>query len=296
MGDATAAGVNLQGSLMNHTAVVSRLAGIAMEITNLNNLSLINPSGTYLSYHRDSPACWPSTNIPISDPRAQIPFTLDEANSFLNGNDGPPNFLNVFGSALWTVDYMLWCACIGLSRVHMQQGTGFLYNSWEPVQTPTTGISTLPPFYGNIMVATMLGDITKAVPQIVNIPLHDSGDLVSGYACYVGGNQLARVAVIDMHEHNVTSTVERGHRNYTFSIPSALNIADGTQVALQRLLAAGSDARYGITWDGWSYAYELDHGHPVKIINVTTNETVRVNGGLVTVGLEDSSAVILNFV
>ncbi|MCJ1248607.1 hypothetical protein MMC30_005825 [Trapelia coarctata] len=273
MGDAMSPGVNLQRGLMNHTAVASKLAGIATEITNLNNPSLINPS----------------------DPRTQIPFTLDEANSFLNGNSGPPNFLNVFGSALWTVDYMLWCATIGLSRVHMQQGTGFLYNSWEPVPTPKTGISTLPPFYGNIMVASMLGDITEAVPHIINIPLDDLGDLVSAYACYVNGNMLVRVAVIDLHEYNVTSTAPRGHRNYTFSIPSALNIADGSQVGVQRLLAAGSDVRYGMTWDGWSYAYELNEGHPVRMQNVTTGETVKVNGDLVTVELEDSSAAILNF-
>ena len=191
---------------------------------------------------------------------------------------------------------MLWCASIGLSRVHMQQGTGFLYNSWEPVPTPKTGISTLPPFYGNIMVATMLGNITKAVPQIVNIPLPGLGNLVSSYACYVGGTQLARVAIIDMHEYNATSMLQRGNRNYTFSIPSALDIADGSQVRVQRLLAAGSDVRYGITWDGWSYAYELDLGRPVKMENVTTNEIVNVNGNVVTVELRDSSAAILNFI
>ena len=295
MGDATNPGVDLQRGLMNHTAVVSKLASIATEITNLNNPSLISPSGRYLLYPVYNQAHCPVTNL-LPDPRAQIPFTLDEANSFLNGISGPPDFLNVFGSALWTVDYMLWCASIGLSRVHMQQGTGFLYNSWEPVPTTKLGISTLPPYYGNIMVATMLGDITKAVPRIVNVPLHGSGDFASAYACYVSGSKLVRVAVIDLHEYNVTGTAQRRHANYTFSIPSALNILDGSLVRVQRLLAAGSDVRYGITWDGWSYAYELDHGRPVQMKNVTIDETLRVSESLVTVELEDSSAVILNFI
>jgi len=178
----------------------------------------------------------------------------------------------------------------------MQQGTGFLYNSWEPVPTPRSGISTLPPYYGNIMVATMLGDITKAVPQVFNIPLHGSGGLASAYACYVEENKLVRVAVIDLHEYNATSTTPRGQRDYTFGIPSALEIADGSEVRVQRLLAAGSDVHYGLTWDGWSYAYELDGGRPVKLNNVTTGETVKVYKGLIIIQLQDSSAVILNFI
>ena len=192
----------------------------------------------------------------------------------------------------------------------MQQGTGFLYNSWQPVPTKTMGISTSPPYYGNIAVAAMLGDITKAVPRVVNVPLPGVGDFASAYACYINGNTLARVAVVDLHEYNATvestdpsgaitrtpNTAQRSSRNYTFRIPSELQIADGRQIGVQRLLANGSDVREGITWDGWSYAYELDNGRPVKITNVTTGETVTVVEGEVTIGMPESSAVILDFV
>ncbi|MCJ1479310.1 hypothetical protein MMC13_007995 [Lambiella insularis] len=273
MGSADDPTVTLQGSLMNHTAVKSKLAWILAEMNNLNSPSLLNPTDTATA----------------------IPFTLDEANSLLNGALGPPDLLNVFGSALWTFDYMLYCASIGLSRVHMQQGTGFAYNSWAPIATPDQSIATLPPYYGNIAVAAMLGDLTKAVPQIVEIPLDGVGDFASAYAAYVNGSTLTRVAVVDLRQWNSTQQEARGGGNYSFALPGALGVEDGRVVGVQRLLAAGSDAKTGVTWDGWSYAYELNAGKPVRMGNVTTGETVVVQGGRVSVELVISSAVVLHF-
>ncbi|MCJ1283114.1 hypothetical protein MMC26_002441 [Xylographa opegraphella] len=275
MGSATDS-ATLQSSLMNHTAVTTKLASIVTEISNLNNPSLINPTNAAQN---------------------SIPFTLDEANSLLNGAPAGLDILSVFGSALWTVDYMLYCASIGLSRVHMQQGTGFLYNSWQPVAVPAKNmdIATSPPYYGNVAVAAMLGDLTKAIPQIFNVPLPGMGDYASAYAAYVDGTSLVRIAVVDLRAYNASSGVPRPSSTYTFVLPSALAIPDGREVRVQRLLAAGSDVRTGITWDGWSYAYELDGGRPVCMANVTVGETVVVGGGRVAVDLVRSSVAVLSF-
>ena len=184
----------------------------------------------------------------------------------------------------------------------MQQGNGFLYNSWQPIPTPNISISTLPPYYGNIAVAAMLGDLTSEIPRIVAVPLEGVGDFAAAYGAYVNGSQLARVAVIDLHAWNSTNadgtvnSTPRPATNYTFALPSALGIADGTGVGVQRLVAAGSDAQTGITWNGWSYAYELDEGREVRMDNVTVGETVDVVEGMVVVEMEWSSAVVLSFV
>ena len=147
----------------------------------------------------------------------------------------------------------------------------------------------------------MLGDLTKEAPRIVAVPLEGVGDFVAAYAAYMGDSQLARVAVVDLHAWNGTNadgtanTTPRPAMNYTFAFPSTLGITDKTSVGVQRLIAAGSDAQTGISWDGWSYAYELDEGRGVRMDNVTIGETVGVIEGKVMVEVEWSSAVVLNF-
>ena len=294
MGGATDS-ATLQASLMNHTAVTTKLASILTEMSNLNTPSLINPTSTFFS--PTNPLFLAQLISFLDTAQYSIPFTLDEANSLLNGAPAGLDLLSVFGSALWTVDYMLYCASVGLSRVHMQQGTGFLYNSWQPVAVPAKNISinTSPPYYGNVAVAAMLGDLTKAIPRIVNVALQGMGDYASAYAAYVNGSSLVRIAIVDLREYNATSGAPRPSSNYTFVLPASLSISDGSEVVVQRLMAAGSDANTGITWDGWSYAYELNNGQPVKMTNVTTGEKVVVSGGQVSVNMVHSSAAILAF-
>ncbi len=142
----------------------------------------------------------------------------------------------------------------------------------------------------------MLGDLTLENVQIANIPLAD--ELQAAYAAYVG-KVLKRIAIINMREYNYTvngtSSVPnpdpRPSRDYTFSIPNFCT----KEAKVQRLFANGSDAITGITWDGTSYNWELDQGKPVKLENVTVGEKVPVTNGQVTVSVQDSTAVILNF-
>lgn len=223
-----------------------------------------------------------------------IPFILGEMNSLYN--EGAPGLSNAFGAALWGVDFNLWCASQGVKRIHMHQGVNFRYDSWQPMQTINTTIGTKPPYYGNIAVASMLGDLTKNSVQIANIPL--SSDVDSAYAAYVNG-LLERIAVINLREYNYTvngtSSIPnpdpRPSQSYTFQVPSDVSVVD-----VQRLYANGSDAITGITWDGWSYNWELDLGKPVRLDNVTTGEQVRVQQGSVVVEVDDSSAAIINLI
>jgi hypothetical protein len=224
-----------------------------------------------------------------------IPFILGETNSLYN--EGAPGLSNAFGAALWGVDFNLWCASVGIRRVHMHQGTNYRYASWQPIPTNITTIGTKPPYYGNIAVAAMMGNLVRNEVHIVNLPLPNVEE--SAYAAYVGG-KLARVAVVNMREFNYTvngtssvlNPTPRPTRNYTFAVPEDCK---GEWVGVKRLYANGSDAISGITWDGWSYNWELDHGKPVRLHNVTIGEKVQVKGGVVSVGVLDSSAAILEF-
>jgi hypothetical protein len=245
---------------MNHTSTVK---SIASQLTVAANLS---------SYH--------------------IPFILGETNSLYN--EGAPGLSNSFGAALWGIDFNLWCASQNIVRTHMHQGTNYRYASWQPVQTNITTIGTKPPYYGNIAVAAMLGNLLEHDVQIANLPLES--EMESAYAAYEDG-ELARIAVVNLRQYNYTvngtsdvlNPESRPTQTYTFQLDEGY-----TGATIQRLYANGSDAITGITWDGKSYNWELDLGNEVTLGNVTTGEKAEVLDGNVVVLVEDSTAVILN--
>ena len=220
-----------------------------------------------------------------------IPYILGETNSLYR--QGKPGLSNSFGAALWGVDFNLYCASQGIRRTHMHQGTDYRYASWQPIQTNKTTIGTKAPYYGNVMVAAMLGsgDTKNADVQVVNLPLSEETE--AAYAAYVDG-KLSRIAVINMQEHNYTGTsssVSRPTAKYSFSLPESSD----KSLSVQRLMANGSDAITGISWDGWSYNYELKGGVPIRLDNVTIGETVSVDSkGVVEFEVPYSSGAILN--
>jgi hypothetical protein len=217
-----------------------------------------------------------------------IPYILGEMNSLYH--QGKPGLSNSFGAALWGVDFNLYCASQSIHRTHMHQGTDYRYASWQPVQTSKTTIGTKAPYYGNIMVAAMLRGKTDSSVQVVNLPM--SSEFDSAYAAYVDGS-LARLAVINMQEFNYTTAEPRPSAKYRFQLPEV----SARSLSLQRLMANGSDAITGLSWDGWSYNYELKGGAPVRLNNVTIGETVSVDSkGEVELDLPLSSAAILNFI
>lgn len=96
-------------------------------------------------------------------------------------------------------------------------------------------------------------------------------------------------------DNNYTSTPlpKRGSQTFTLRVPQSCS--DKT-ASLQRLIANGSDAVSGVTFDGYSYNYELDNGKPVLLSNVTRGETLRVDWrGTLAIEVPDSSAVIVGF-
>lgn len=171
-------------------------------------------------------------------------------------------------------------------------------------------LGTKPPYYGNIAVAAFLGDTIEQPVSIVNVPF--SSPYESSYAAYSAPTaannettQLLRAILINMRTYNTTfegsglgvaaNVTDRPSSLYALDVTGTL--LPGDSVAVQRLWANGSDAISGITWDGWSYNYELSAGRPVRLSNVTVGEVLVVgDDGAVEVEVPDSSAVVLNFV
>lgn len=263
IGGATQPGVTLQGTLMNHTSTV------------LSVNKHLNES-TLLRKYTD------------------LPYILGETNSLYN--EGAPGLSNSFGATLWGVDFNLYCAATGIARVHMHQGTDYRYASWQPIDTVNTTKGTKAPYYGNIMVVTMLGDLRKGNVSIADLELGSTYN--SAYAALVNG-QLRRLAVIQMREWNYTGSGQdtaRPTETFQFQMPSNLHVK---RISVQRLIANGSDAITGITFDGLSYNYDLDQGRPVRLDNTTDTSRTELldvdKSGVLSIDVPWSSAAIINF-
>ncbi|KAF2141901.1 glycoside hydrolase family 79 protein [Aplosporella prunicola CBS 121167] len=253
---ATEPGVTLQGTLMSHTSTVNSIS------------KQLNVSRLLSNY--------------------SLPFILGETNSLYN--QGASGLSDSFGAALWGIDFNLWCASVGIKRVHMHQGTNYRYASWQPVDTDKATKGTKAPYYGNIGVAAALGDLTAAPVRVDNLPLPEARE--AAYATY-GNDALQRVTVVNLREYNATQdggASERPETEYWFGVPTACN---GTGV-VQRVMASGSDALTGASFNGLTYGFERDQGRPVLLGNATKDEIVWVGqDGVFGVSVPWSSAAIV---
>lgn len=254
MGSATNPGISLQGTLMNHSSIMRSLAAHVTLAAELRNFTT-------------------------------VPYVLGETNSLSGG--GATGLSNVFGSALWVVDYSLYAASQGILRAHFHQSVTSPYAAWTPNGTLTTN----PPYYGNIMVNAAIG----SAPGTVIAPLElqtINDDRVSAYVLYDhGGKTLPRVVILNMREWISTAVGTRPALNVTLAVPAGAN---GARV--ERLAAAGANVTTGITYAGTSYDYDLAQGQPTVVDEAASRETVLVDSSAKTISVDipDSQGVVLH--
>lgn len=133
------------------------------------------------------------------------------------------------------------------------------------------------------MVASALGYSNNA--RIVNIPLDTETE--SAYAIY-NGDRLSKLAIVNMQAFNQTSTGARPSKEYNFRVPDRSR----TSAKVERLIAPGSDATDGVTFGGVSYDHDLGKGRPVVVGR--REEAVFIKNGVLSVGVPDSSAVVVS--
>ncbi|KIV90003.1 hypothetical protein PV10_07353 [Exophiala mesophila] len=259
---ATAPGVTLQGTLMNHTSTVISVDKHIDEIR--------------------QPA--------IAD--SGLPYILGETNSLYN--QGAPGLSDSFGAALWGVDFNLYCAASGIRRVHMHQGTNYRYASWQPIDTNLATTATKAPYYGNIAVATFLGNTSASDNVRISELDLDSEPYHSAYAAYIN-DRLERIALVQMQAYNSTDGGQGGDRpSETFTLQLDGDFSTVQEIEILRLTASGSNAVTDVSFDGYSYSHDLDDGRPSLLPDVPRGEVVQVtSGGEVVVDLPWSSAAVL---
>jgi hypothetical protein len=254
MGSSTNPTVTLQGTLMNHSSIMHSLAAHVTLAAELRNYTT-------------------------------VPYVLGETNSLSGG--GASGLSNVFGSALWVVDYSLYAASQGILRAHFHQSTTSPYAAWTPNGTLTTN----PPYYGNVMVNAAIGDAPGTV--IASLELQDNEDpLISAYILHNSDRrQLSRVVILNMHEWDSTTAGARPLLTFALTVPAGVRGAH-----IERLSAAGADVTTGVTYAGMSYDYDLRQGKPVVVDEAATTEKVMVERHTSTliVDIQDTEGVVLH--
>ncbi|CAL5871233.1 uncharacterized protein PFLUO_LOCUS5481 [Penicillium psychrofluorescens] len=237
----------LQGTLMNHTEII-------ISLTSHVELNI---------FHRENGRV----------------YTMGETNSI--SGDGSYGVSDVFGSALWLVDYELYVASQNITRIHFHQGTGYRYASWLPVYHDGVGPLVKPPYYGNIFVARFLG---TSGTRVENIDL--SSDYNSAYAAFEN-DRLSKLALIDLHEWNPSNGTTRPTTDFVVPANSFKS------ATVEFLSAPGATYNTSITVADYSYDYGLAQGNPVKVGKSTIK--VAPLKGFFTIPLAYSEAALVTF-
>lgn len=251
MAGATQPGVTLQATLMNHTAVARSIAG-------------------HVAYARSIGA-------------ADADYVIGEHNSLYGG--GAVGLSDVFGAALWGMDFSLQAASTGIiKRVHFHQSIGSPYAAWAPVAPQR---QTKPPYYGKLAAGTFLANSSSAL-QVKTLDLGGRADLDSGYGAYVEG-RLERIAILNLREHDSASgqKTSRDTREY------AVKVEPSSRWTVKRLTAPGARDKTGVTFNGFAYEAET-MGKPQRVDSQPSDEQLKASKcGKLVVQVADSEAVVI---
>ncbi|KAF5365679.1 hypothetical protein D9758_003148 [Tetrapyrgos nigripes] len=248
--------VTLGRTFMNHAAIVANLSQVIDDIAFLGS----------------------------SQSTQNIDFILGETNSdFVNLNMA--QFEGVLGSALWTIDYILYGAYLNIKRMNIHQGTTFGYAAWQPVAVNDKQPQVRAPFYGLKFAAEALGRHHGST-QIIPIDVGEAH--LSTYAIYES-KELARLAIVNFQEWNATD----GPRP---SDELRLDLGGTRRAVRTRLLTApaGASADSGLTFGGIMWNFTTG-GLPARVPDIEGERTVKIDrDGIFRVNIGASEALLIS--
>lgn len=214
-----------------------------------------------------------------------LPLYIAEANSDSATDTRPVTYelQEVFGSALWKVDFLMFAMSVSIARYYVQQGTGFAFDSWQPVYIDGRAPAVLPPFYGDVFVADVVGTVPEL--QVANLDL--GRDTMSAYAVYISG-VLAKYVVTGLEDWNTTTSYPRPEETIALKVPEDVVFAD-----VRYLTAPGANVVTNITWAGQSWDYSDNATGKVMVTGPKQGYRIGSQDGLVVIRLRASEAVLV---
>lgn len=209
-------------------------------------------------------AAWEESGIDIalsSTSSNKLGVIMSEFNSASCG--GVPGVSNTFAvGSLWTVDYALQMASIGYTAAYIHtREQGVTYNIFSPPNGPNGEPgpwTTLPPFYGLLVVAEALQSKNGSIVSDLNVQqsMTDLGASVAGYAVYDAGDSTVQQLVL-FNYANVSSS---DNSSVIFAVPA--NVFSSNTVTVKYLQAQDLQEDTNIAWGGQTFA-NVGDGKPV---------------------------------
>lgn len=203
------------------------------------------------------------------------------------GPIGVANVSDVFGGALYTLNFLLYAASINLTSVQFHMTENSYTAAWLPVESGGVAPYPRPIYYGHAAFNQIIGPTCNAQVSQYSLSSVPSGydGYVRAYSIFQGGS-LSSFAIINAKMANVS---ESNKANLTVSLSLPTSLA-GKTVHLAYLTNDGVDAKFNTTWNGISYEQTGD-GTPTQVSDDDDTVTIGSDGSL-TISVRDSQAVV----
>ncbi|KAI0751851.1 glycoside hydrolase family 79 protein [Daedaleopsis nitida] len=240
-------------------------------------------------------------NADIAATKARgLRYILGETNSI--ACHGAPGVSNTAGAALWTIDYTLQAASLGIEELFFHEGIGFKYNFFQPIALdrstidgsplkPPAPAHAQPGYYAGLVVNSLIGKTGSS--KIVELTVGDSN--ISGYAAFEDG-RLVRAVFVNLHAWLVSSKGKRPSVHIDLDFAKGDTGTQGDvdalwkkgQATAKRLVIVHADDTEGLKWAGQSWETKNSIQPTGKLVT----ERVVLSEG---VDLRSTEAILIEF-
>ncbi|KAF1938215.1 hypothetical protein EJ02DRAFT_458046 [Clathrospora elynae] len=252
--------------------------GVTATQLNLNGLMDLDATNTQFAYWEKQVKIALNTGLP---------YVLREMSSV--GPIGMPGVSDVFGASLWTLNFFLYAASIGISSVQMHMTDNSNASAWQPI--PMYGHDTSfvrPQYYAHAAVAQIVGN-GNGTTQISTLKTSNVGSAYSGriraYTAYANNNLQA---VVMINSKQALESEDKSSFTFNLNLGAANANKD---VYISYLTADGADSQTGVTWNGLTYN---DVTGQSSVADGTVHMTTADSQGRISVPVRDSQAVVAN--
>lgn len=206
------------------------------------------------------------------------------------GPVGQVGISDTFGATLFTFNFFLYTAGLGISSVEFHMTDTSYASPWQPISMDifTTAPHVRSSYAAWAAMAQIVGpscDTRLVGLPIQSFPANYEGRLAS-YTTYSAG-KLQSLIMINTKQANATQT-SFSSAEFTFNLPTLV----GKTFYLSYLTAPGADSTMHTTWNGISYQATGD-GTPM-VVNEKVDSVLVGSDGKATFKVRDSQAIVAN--